>query len=141
MKISYEWFVVWLLVFLLSFVSSYIFSSVVIQSSTAPKTFNDVESNEQIVPLKEISKDIENNEPVPLIEQTVPISGVQKYTEVNYNTPIKLVISGVQNTIKVVKGTQVNTLVVSGVGNTVYLPIESSPIIIDSGVSTNIIYY
>ena len=83
----------------------------------------------------------DNNDNSILNEETITISGVDKVQEISNNVPIKLVISGVRNTITIKENTQVNQIIVSGVDITIYLPEGNNPKITDSGVRTKISYY
>jgi hypothetical protein len=83
----------------------------------------------------------DNNDNLILNEETITISGVDKVQEISNNAPIKLVISGVRNTITIKENTQVNQIIVSGVDITIYLPEGNNPKITDSGVRTKISYY
>jgi len=74
-------------------------------------------------------------------EETITISGVDKNQEISNNVPIKLVISGVRNTITIKENTQVNEIIVSGTDITIYLPEGNNPKITDSGIRTKISYY
>ncbi len=85
--------------------------------------------------------DNEDNDNSILDEETITISGVDKIQEISNNAPIKLVISGVRNTITIKENTQVNQIIVSGVDITIYLPEGNNPKITDSGVRTKISYY
>ena len=68
--------------------------------------------------------------------QTISISGVGKYQEINSDKPVRLIISGSSNTIKVLEGTQVEDIIVSGTGIILRLPRSAKPKITDSGVGT-----
>ena len=83
-------------------------------------------------------EDIE--EETPNVEVIV-ISGVDKVTEINNDKPIKLVLSGVGNTVTISYNTIVTEIVLSGVDNIVYIPRSSTPKITDSGVDNEIIRY
>ena len=83
----------------------------------------------------------DNNDNSILNEETIAISGVGKVLEISNNAPIKLMISGVQNTITIKENTQVNQIIISGVDITIYLPEGNYPKILDSGVRTKINYY
>lgn len=85
--------------------------------------------------------DNENNDNSILNEETISISGIDKIQEISNNAPIKLVISGIRNTITVKKNTQVNQIIVSGIDIIIYLPEGNSPKITDSGIRTKISYY
>jgi|SRR3989338_9790191 len=73
-------------------------------------------------------------------EQLYTISGVDEYQEISSEQPIKLVLSGTRNEVSVLDGTQVNSIVVSGIDNKINLPKESNPEITDSGLRTQINY-
>lgn len=73
--------------------------------------------------------------------KTITISGVDKTQEVFDSAPIRLVISGVRNTITVKENTQVNEIIVSGTDIKIYLPEGNSPKVTDSGIRTEITYY
>lgn len=73
--------------------------------------------------------------------QIYTISGIQKYSEITNPKPIKLIVSGIRNTVKINQNTVVKEIVVSGINNTIYIPSDCSPIIRDSGIKTKIIYY
>jgi len=79
-------------------------------------------------------------EETPNVEVIV-ISGVDKVTEINNDKPIKLVLSGVGNTVTISYNTIVTEIVLSGVDNIVYIPRSSTPRITQSGVDTEIIRY
>ena len=79
-------------------------------------------------------------EETPNVEVIV-ISGVDKVTEINNDKPIKLVLSGVGNTVTISYNTIVTEIVLSGVDNIVYIPRSSTPKITDSGVDNEIIRY
>ncbi len=71
----------------------------------------------------------------------ITISGIDKYQEVNSATPVKLVISGINNTVRVLTNTSVNSITISGIDITLYLPKTVNPQITDSGIKTRILYY
>ncbi len=73
--------------------------------------------------------------------KTITISGVDKSQEISDTTPIKLVISGVRNTITIKENTPIDEIIVSGVDITIYLPQGNNPKITDSGIRTKISYY
>ena len=79
-------------------------------------------------------------EETPNVEVIV-ISSVGEVTEINNDKPIKLVLSGVGNTVTISYNTIVTDIVLSGVDNIVYIPRSSTPKIIDSGVDNKIIRY
>jgi hypothetical protein len=79
-------------------------------------------------------------EETPSVEVIV-ISGIDKVTEINNDKPIKLVLSGVGNTVTISYNTIVTEIVLSGVDNKVYIPRSSTPKITDSGVDNAIIRY
>jgi hypothetical protein len=85
-----------------------------------------------------IEEDVE--EETPNVEVIV-ISGIDKVTEINNDKPIKLVLSGVGNTVTISYNTIVTEIVLSGVDNIVYIPRSSTPKITDSGVNNEIIRY
>ena len=73
--------------------------------------------------------------------EVITISGVDKVTEINYDKPIKLIVSGVGNTVTVSENTAVTEIVLSGVDNIVYISRSSTPRITQSGVDNEIIRY
>jgi len=73
--------------------------------------------------------------------QQYSISGIDKYIEISNNEPIKLAISGINNTIKILQNTSVTEIIISGCDNIIYIPANCNPIIKDSGIDTQIIYY
>jgi len=73
--------------------------------------------------------------------QQYSISGIDKYVEISNNEPIKLTISGINNTIKILQNTSVTEIIISGCDNIIYIPANCNPTIKDSGIDTQIIYY
>ena len=73
--------------------------------------------------------------------QQYSISGIDKYIEISNNEPIKLTISGINNTIKILQNTSVTEIIISGCDNIIYIPANCNPTIKDSGIDTQIIYY
>lgn len=71
----------------------------------------------------------------------ISISGTDNKQEISSDIPIILTISGVRNTVTITENTPVNKIVISGVDITVYLLKGTSPEILDSGVRTKIEYY
>lgn len=74
-------------------------------------------------------------------EKTITISGVDNSQEISNDVPIKLVISGVRNTITIKENTQVTEIIVSGTDIIIYLPEGNNPKITDNGIRTKISYY
>jgi hypothetical protein len=73
--------------------------------------------------------------------KSISVSGVDTYREISSSTPVRLVISGVENEIIVSKGTNVESISLSGTDNIIKLPSGVSPAIEDSGIDNTILYY
>ena len=70
----------------------------------------------------------------------IDISGVGQTQEISSEIPVRLLISGVNNTITVTNSTTVQEIDVSGVDVKIKLPRGATPKITDSGIRTQIIY-
>ena len=73
--------------------------------------------------------------------ETIAISGMDEVIEINRDNPIKLVISGMGNTVRISENTVITEIVCSGVDNTVCISRSSAPRITQSGVDNEIIRY
>jgi len=77
----------------------------------------------------------------PTQVERITVSGVEETTEIHSDNLVKLVVSGVQNTVTVSQTTIVTDITMSGVDNTLYIPSSTSAKIMDSGVDNQIIRY
>jgi len=75
------------------------------------------------------------------IIETIPISGIGDYVEVSSQNTVILVVSGIENNVKVVKGTNIQKIVLFGINNNIALPSGATPEIQKSGVDNVILYY
>lgn len=83
----------------------------------------------------------ENLESYAYTAETITISGIDEIIEINRDNPIKLVISGIGNTVTISENTIITEIVCSGVDNTVHISRSSVPKITQSGVDNEIIRY
>jgi len=83
----------------------------------------------------------EDSESYAYTTETIVISGVDEVIEINRDNPIKLVISGMGNTVTISENTVMTEIVSSGMDNTVYISRSSTPKIIQSGMDNEIIRY
>lgn len=72
---------------------------------------------------------------------TIAITGLNQVKEISNENPIAILISGMDNEIKIIKGTEVKTIVISGNRNIILLPEGSSPELIDGGLNNQLKYY
>ena len=70
----------------------------------------------------------------------IDLSGKGQIQEISSETPVLLVVSGVNNTITVKEGTSVQEIDISGVDIKIKLPHGATPKITDSGIRTQITY-
>lgn len=59
--------------------------------------------------------------------EVVEVSGVETFSKVKRDNPIKLVVSGIDNIVKVLLGTPVVEIEMTGINSTVYLPSDVNP--------------
>ncbi|MDY6966848.1 MAG: hypothetical protein SVM80_12940 [Halobacteriota archaeon] len=77
----------------------------------------------------------------PTQVERITVSGVEETTEIHSDNLVKLVISGVQNTVTVSQTTIVTDITMSGIDNTLYIPSSTNARVTDSGIDNEIIRY
>jgi|GEM_PF-4905883 ABC-type Fe3+-hydroxamate transport system substrate-binding protein len=73
--------------------------------------------------------------------KTITISGIDQKAEISNENPVELVISGINNEVTVLEGTEVVKIILSGDDCIVNLPLGSNPEIDKSGINNQIKYY
>ena len=72
--------------------------------------------------------------------QTISITSIDQYREISSDSAVDIVITGIRNKVRVISGTKVNRITLTGTDNQLILPLGVSPPISDTGIR-NVIQY
>lgn len=79
--------------------------------------------------------------PIPASPEEIPVTGVNQDITISSESPIKLVVSGVGNDIRVPDSMVIIEIDMSGVNNTVYIPESANPKVKIVGVNNDVVRY